>query len=475
MTSVDAAPARLSRAIGAVQYFTIGFGCIVGVAWVIVLGDILSAAGPAGAAIAMAAGTGVILLVAFCYAEVASARPGAGGEMVYAYELAGSGACFATGWLLALIYVSACAFEAISCGAVADLLFPGVSGPKFYGLLGYDVRLGSVFIGLAAALALWAINRAGAHLTARTQQWVTFARIALMLVFLAFALAWARPRNLTPLFAQPARSARVSAILGVLATVPFWFGGFTVFATAAEESASALHRVGRAVVISVLAAGAFYVALILAIGALAPWRSLVGLKLPAAQAFEVGAGAPMMTKLVLAVALLGNLTAWNALLLAGSRVLFALGRARLGTSALGALHARYHTPTTALGLITAISIAALFVGRGFVTPIVNVSSIGYCLLYGVTAFTLIRLRRTNSGAAAYRAPGGVVTAGFAIVASAAMLAVALIQPMLNGGRAPAEWWVLAGWAVAGLVVWRLSAGGRASLSEAERGALLRGG
>jgi amino acid transporter len=463
----------LSRAIDSVQYFTLAFGCVVGVAWVIVLGDILRAAGPAGAAIAMAAGSTVILLVAFCYAEVAAARPAAGGELVYAYELAGPVASFAAGWLLALNLVSASAFEAISCGAVAELLFPGIGGPKLYSLLGYDVRLGAVTVGAAATLLLWAINFAGAHLTARAQQWVTFARIALILFFLGFALAYAKPHNLTPLFSQPAGPTRLTAILGVLATVPFWFGGFTVFATAAEESASAPHRVGRAIVISVIAAAIFYVALILAIGALAPWRTLIGLKLPAAQAFEIGAGSPAMTKLVLTVALLGNLTAWNALLLGGSRVLFALGRARLGASAMARVHPRFHSPTMALTLISVITLAALLLGRGFITPVVNVGSITYCVMYLVTALALIRLRRRkDQPPAGYRAPGGVVTAWLVVAASLAMLAVAISQPALSG-HFPPEWAVLAGWSLAGALVWRLSRRGRASLNEAERGALLR--
>ena len=475
MSRPQAEPTSLARVIGSIQYFTIAFGCVVGVAWVIVLGDILRAAGPGGAAIAMAAGSLVILLVAFCYAEVAAARPSAGGELVYAYELGGAGASFAAGWLLALIMVSACAFEAISCGAVADLLFPGVSGPRLYGLFGQDVRAGGVIIGLAAALGLWALNAAGANLTARTQKWVTFARIALILLFLGVAVAFAKPQNLTPLFSQPAGPARVSAILGVLATTPFWFGGFTVFATAAEESASAPHKVGRAIVISVIAAGVFYVALILAVGALAPWRSLIGLKLPAAQAFEIGAHSPAMTKLVLTVALLGNLTAWNALLLAGSRVLFALGRARLGPPGLARIHPRFHTPATAVAVVSMICIAGLFLGRGFITPIVNVSSIGYCFLYLITALTLIRLRRRgDEPASAYRAPGGVVTAWFVVAASLAMAAVAIIQPWLAaGGHVPAEWLILAGWVAAAVLVWRQSSAGRAGLTETERGAVLR--
>ncbi|MGH7024452.1 MAG: APC family permease [Caulobacteraceae bacterium] len=470
------AGSSLSRAITAAEYFTVAFGCVVGVAWVIVLGDIVARAGPAGAALAMAGGGVAILIVAFCYAEVAAARPAAGGELVYAHELAGSGGSFAVGWLLALIYVSACAFEAISIGAVSDLLFPGATGPRLYALFGQDVRMGGVIIGLGAAIALWLLNLAGAALTARSQQWVTYARIALMFIFLGVAIAYGRPANLAPLFRHAATSARLGDILAVLATAPFWFGGFTVFATAAEESASSMRLVGRAIVVSVIAAGVFYVTLILCISALAPWPVLAAMKLPAAQAFKVGVRSPAMAKLVLATALLGNLTAWNALLLAGSRVLFALGRAKLAPDRLARVHPRSHAPSTAIGLVSLISIGALFLGRGFIAPLINVSSAVYCLMYLVTCLTLIRLRRASGGPpAAYAAPGGAATAWLAIAASVAMLAVSLVGPwMASGGAIPPEWLTLAGWSALGAIVWLASARSRAEVSEPERAQLLRG-
>ena len=69
------ATTRLSRTINSIQYFTVAFGCVVGVGWVIVLGGLVAQAGPGGAALAIATGGLGILLVAFCYAEVAGMRP----------------------------------------------------------------------------------------------------------------------------------------------------------------------------------------------------------------------------------------------------------------------------------------------------------------------------------------------------------------------------------------------------------------
>jgi len=469
--------ARLAHSIDSAQLFTVAFGCVVGVAWMIVLGDIVALAGPGGAALAMGVGGVAILLVAFCYAEVAAVRPAAGGELVYAYDLGGPGACFAVGWILVLLYLAACAFEAISIGAVTDLLFPGVVGPRLYRFLSQDVRLGAVLIGFAGVLGFWGLNAAGAGMTARAQQWVTYVRILLMVVFLGAALAYAKPANLLPPFSHGPGGTAAGGFLAALATAPFWFGGFTTFATASEETASSMRIVGRAIVVSVIAAAVFYVVLILAVSALAPWRSLSRMQLPAAQAFEVGMGSPTMAKVVLVTALLGNLTAWNALLLAGSRVVFALGRARLGPTALGEVHRRFKTPAAAIAAVSLVSIAALFLGRGFILPLVNVASACFGVLYAVTCLTLIKLRREpGARPAAYAAPGGVVTAWIAAIASLAMVCVALIGPWLAAGpKPPSEWLTLGGWIALGVLIWTVTGRSRASIPQAERAALLRGG
>ena len=67
----------------------------------------------------------------------------------------------------------------------------------------------------------------------------------------------------------------------------------------------------------------------------------------AANAFKAATGSNTLTLVVLVTAVLGCLTAWNALLMAGTRVLFALGRAALAPAAFGASHPRYHTPALA--------------------------------------------------------------------------------------------------------------------------------
>lgn len=457
----------LRRSISTAQFFALSFGCIVGVAWVMVLGDLIARAGPGGTVAALLLGGGLILLVGLCYAEMAALRPAADGEMAYARELFGEPAAFAVGWTLALIYVAVCAFEAISLGAVAGLLFPGIEGAVVYRILGADVTAGGLAIGLAGTVALAVVNLLGVHATARAQEWLTYVRILLILGFLGVALRYAEPANLRPLFEAADGPLGTVGFLGALAAAPFFYSGFSVFASATEEAAAPLRRVGHAILFGIAGAALFYCALVLVISAMLPWREVVKLDLAPATVFAAVTGNPLVTKLVLAVAFIGNLTAWNAILLAGARVLFALARAGHVAPALGRLHPARGTPAAAILFITAVSVAGLLLGRGFIMPIVNITSAGFAFLYVVTCAAVVRLRRTQPGGREFAVPGGNATARVALAGSGIIMAVALVQPALAAGRVPVEWFVIGGWALVGLAAWslrpglpRVAAGGR---------------
>jgi len=476
MTKTEVRAELLPRAITGAQYFTLCFGSIVGVAWMVVFGPIIAAAGPVSAVVALLVCGLLTALVGSCYGEMAQLRPAAGGEMVYGHELLGTGAGFAAGWALVLVAVAVCVFEAVSLGAVIDLLFKGIQGPRLYTLLGADVRLGSLIIGLVMTFLLAALNIAGTRFTARGQQAVTYVRLALMMLFLGVAAVYAEPKNLLPLVGGPGGKFSLTAFSGVFVIVPFMYSGFNNFAAATEERAqqSSGRQMGRAVVAGILASTLFYMVLVLALSALVPWQDLGKMELPAATAYQTATGSTLITKTVLIVAALGVFTAWNASLIAGARVLFALGRARLTIPAIGAVHPRFGTPAIGIGFITAVTLVGVFLGRGFIVPAVNITSVAYGGIYLLTSLTVLRLRRTEPMAPrGYLALGGRWGIVLAAIGSVAFGIVAFLQPYFAAGRkVPAEWLVIGGWTGLGLLVWLASRTTRGTIDEAERWRLL---
>ena len=88
---------ELKKTLGAVQLFSIGFGSIVGVGWIVLMGFWFSRAGPVGTALAFVAGGLLLALVGLCYAEMSTMIPVAGGEAAYAYAVFGSPLAFVVG------------------------------------------------------------------------------------------------------------------------------------------------------------------------------------------------------------------------------------------------------------------------------------------------------------------------------------------------------------------------------------------
>src|SRR5262245_60740666 len=178
----------LRKELGAVQCFTMGYGAIVGVGWLIVLGSWLGQAGPLGAMIALAAGGLLMMTVGLCYAEMATTLPASGGEVAYAYQVFGVKASFAIGWLLALVYIAVTAFEGISAAWMIGILAPATLGPVLYSVLGAPVRLGTLVIGIGGTAFLALLNVRGVRSAARFQDLFTAGKIVFSLVFIAAGL-----------------------------------------------------------------------------------------------------------------------------------------------------------------------------------------------------------------------------------------------------------------------------------------------
>src|SRR4051794_31203403 len=106
MTLATRGGTALRGELGAVQFFTLALGAIVGVGWVVVLGDWLRQAGPIGTIVGLTAGGLVVCVIGLCYAEMGTTVPTNGGEVAFAYEVFGAPMSFLVGWLLALTYVA---------------------------------------------------------------------------------------------------------------------------------------------------------------------------------------------------------------------------------------------------------------------------------------------------------------------------------------------------------------------------------
>jgi amino acid transporter len=466
---------RLKRSLGERGLFCLAFGSIIGIGWVTVLGSWLQTAGPLGAALAFALGGALMLAVALCYAELTSALPVAGGEIAFSYRAFGTAKAFWVGWLLAFGYLSVSAFEAAAVGRVLAYLWPSLPGSVLYTVFGSDVRAGSLLWGLLLTAILTWLNHRGVGVSMAIQTVLTVFLIGVGIVFVGAGLAVGRLENLQPLMASEEMMEAGRGIFLVFVTAPLWFVGFDTIPQVAEEAHAevAPRRLGRIILTSVAWATVFYVGVILAASAVSPWPALVGEPLPTATAFRRAFAAPFMADLVLWAAVAGLVTSWNGFFVAGTRVLFALGRARMVSPGLGAVHPRHGTPHAAVWLAGAVTAVSCLLGEKALTAFVNVSSVCLAAAFFGVALSAGSLRRSAPDLPRpYRMPAGPLVA-FIAAAGSLLICLALIVPSSPAAlRWPLEWLLFGGWCLLGVVLWHGARRVREAVPETERARLI---
>jgi basic amino acid/polyamine antiporter, APA family len=465
--------AQLKQALRAGQFFTLSFGLIIGIAWIVMLGQWLNAAGPLGAILGFIGGGIVMMLIALCYAEVGTMLPVDGGELAYAYEIFGIESAYLVGWFLALAYAGIAAFEAISAGWLLGIIVPALRGPVLYTISGEPVRLGPVVVGVAGMFCITTLNYIGIEFAAALQDIFAYGKIALAVVFFSAAIIVGKTAHMRPLFQETATGTIAwSGVFAVMTTAPFWYGGFNAIPQVMEEKAgrTALNTVGRVMMLSLTVGIVFYCVVIAATSMAAPWRNLVSQEMATVAAFRIAFQSPVWANLVLIAGFCGIITAWNAVFIAASRVLFSLGRARVISSVFGAVHPLYRSPSVAILFVGAVGLVSVFLGRTAISPIANLGSSCFAFAYLVTSFGMLRLRYTRPNAARpYRAPGGVLTAGVAAVGSLFMLVMSLYQPYAAAKPSlPLEWKLLTVWALLGVAFWVSARRIRGQITEADR-------
>ena len=459
----SATRARLDRSISFADYVAIGLGAILGVGWVVYAGQWVLAGGVLGAILAFALGGLCLLPVGKCYAELTSAIPVTGGEIAFGYLAFGPVAAFAVGWALSLAYLAVIPFETIAIGAMVEAIVPALKSEPLYNLGGYPVALSTVLPGLLAAIGVAVLNLRGNAGSARFQFFALLAMLLCALVFCSVAVWKGDTANLQPLFADHAPGATASlwtlvpaSIASVLVIVPFFLMGFDCIPQVAEEAGLQMspRRLGVAIVATIVLGALFYVLVILALGIAVSGEDLRLIVaqpdvMPMAEVFRSSFESEWMARLVLVAALLGLITTLNGIFIAGTRILFALGRGALLPSWFSAIHPTYHTPVNAIAVAGGLACAGPLIGKAGLAPIVSSFSFIICVVMLMTVSSTLWLRKTRPQLPRpYRIHTGTIWAGIAVTLS--LLALMLV-PGSPGQLGVVEFTVLGVWALLGVL------------------------
>lgn len=448
-TQPAAPPAHLRRALRATEYFSIAFGSMIGVGWVIVMDDWLGRGGPGGAMLGFLAGGVALVPVAYVYGRLTERFADAGGEVAYAEAVFSPFVSFTVGWLMLLAYVIVPPWEAVAIGRLVAYLAPGLNTIELYRVADQPVYLPHLALGLGLTAAITAVNYCGVRPSTTLQNLATFGLLAIFGVFVVLGTIRGDVANLEPLFAKEATGAGalVSTLL-VLQIVPYFLTGFEAIPKCSEEAAADFNpQRYTAITVLALAVGTlFYVAVVAVVALLYPWGELTEQPFATAFAFERAFGSPLLVQLIIAAAILSLIKVCNGMFLSATRLLFALGRRGYVPGGFGIVNERFGTPTRAIlavGLFTAL--AAPF-GKAILVPITEVGSfaaavgwLGTCLAFVFGAGELVSPRT------------GLIALAGAVV-SAAMGLMKLL-PMVPGGFQKWEFVALGTWVAVGVACW----------------------
>src|SRR6516162_3105094 len=223
---------QLASKLRVTDYFTLGWGTMVGVGWLVVMDDWLLRGGPLGGILGFAIGGALLLPVGYVYAKLVTAMPDAAGEVAYTARVFPKSVSFATGWMMVLAYFIVCPWEAVAVGRIAAYIFPSMDSIELYRIAARPVFLPRLLIGLALTGLLTLMNYRGIRLSATFQNWTAFGTIALFVVFVAFGVSRGAPANFPPLFTH----APFLSVLLVMQIVPYYMTGYESVSKAAEEA-----------------------------------------------------------------------------------------------------------------------------------------------------------------------------------------------------------------------------------------------
>jgi len=434
----------LARKLRAIDYFTLGWGSMVGVGWLVVMDDWLLRGGSLGTVLGFLIGGSLLLPIGWVYGKLIIAMPDAAGEIAYTSAVFSRSISFATGWMMTLAYFIVCPWEAVAIGRIAAYIIPSLDSVELYRIAGRPVYLPHLIVGLTLTAILTILNYRGVRLSATFQNWTSFGTIALFLIFVALGVSHGSPAHFPPLFTH---SPLLSVIL-VIQIVPYFMTGFESVGKAAEEaspefrSASFLRAIWTAIVVGFV----FYAVIVAAVAVAAPWSKLTAEKFMTAVAFQQAVGSRWIVNIILAAALLSLFKCFNGNFVASSRLFFALGRRKMIAARAGTVHSRFQTPSVAVLCVGVTTAVCMLLGDAILVPVTEVGSVASAIGWSATCAAYLALPRTKTLSVSEKSCGAV-----ALTVAVAMGLMKVI-PLVPGHFTAYEWLALAVWIGVGLVV-----------------------
>jgi amino acid transporter len=314
----------------------------------------------------------IIGMIALCFAEVGSRFSGTGGPYLYARETFGSTLAFLVGWLMWLTRLAGFATLAQVFVAYVGYFWPPA-----------ESGLGRIAIITGLVLVLTVINIIGVKESARASDIFTVSKLIPLVVFVAVGLFFIIPARFT-LAARPNLGSFSAAVFVLI----YAFSGFEAVLVNSGEIRQPRRVIPFGLVVGLSTSVVLFLLIqIVCIGTL---PGLANSERPLADASYTffGASGPTMISTGAIIGIFGTL---NVIMLACTRLPFAMAAQGQLPVPLARVHQRFRTPHVSI-LVCAAVVLLLSLSGTFIYAL-KVTVITRVIVYASTCVALPVLRR----------------------------------------------------------------------------------
>ena len=359
-------PATLRRSLGLFETTLGGIGIILGAGIYALIGEVAGKAGDAmWVSFLMAAAMATV--IGLCYAELASAFPRAGADYEYTRQALGQRVSFVVGWLV----------------VIADLVAAAAVALGFGGYLHTFVDVSPTLLAVAALLVATLIAFYGI----KQAVWASMALTAVEVGGLVFIIAIGAP-HLGDIDLLEAQKGAPGIFAGA-ALVMFAFIGFQQIATLAEETVDAPRIIPRAMMLAIAVTTGIYLLVAISAISVLGWQSLSGSEAPLADVAAEVLGDRASDAIAL-VALFSTFNTILLLLVAASRLIYGMARARALPRFLSWVHPGVQTPARAI--VLSLIVSAGFALSGDIGLVAGATNFAVFIGFAAVNLSLILLR-----------------------------------------------------------------------------------
>ena len=420
----------LARSLGHGQMAMIAMGSALGTGLFLGSGEAIGLAGPA-VIISFAIGSLIAATIALAMGEMASRHPVRGGFGTLAARYLSPFWGYLSRWLYWIVTVCVTGAELVACAAYLTYWAPSI--PIWAGILLFAALI--VGINLASVGSFGVIEFFLSSI--KVIAVFVFILIGAILVFVGMPgqpapglVEWTADGGFAPMGWAPVWIA--------LSVVMFSFGGIELLSITAAEAKDPARSIRTAARTTIVRLAFFYVLCIGIVLALVPWRDAAGTgedvaTSPFVMVFDrIGIpGAAHITNLLVLIA---ALSAANANLYAGSRMLHSLATDHLAPR-LAAFTTTRGVPIvgiacSTLGIAGAAALAFSGVG-GVFNYMMSLVVFSVLMVWSLILVTYILFRHRGIQGATFTMPGGSVTAALGISGLLAVFATVFVRDSMQ--------------------------------------------